>query len=190
MNPGKSLASTGVLPTAFASSSVRAVVASLVAWPRITSTSCITGTGFMKCMPMTRPGRRVRAAISVMEIELVLLARMAPSSARASSSAKSRNLRSGRSLAASTTSSAPRVARHIAERGERKREAAHRGPEARQRQVPPEVRAGRAPEPAAGKEHQPQEHAGKHDVGDPERGGPGVEQVRESEQDSERDEAG
>ena len=53
------------------------VVASLVAWPRITSTSCITGTGFMKCIPITWSGRRVRAAISVMEIELVLVARIA-----------------------------------------------------------------------------------------------------------------
>ena len=33
-------------------------VASLVASPRITSTSTITGTGFMKCMPMKRSGRR------------------------------------------------------------------------------------------------------------------------------------
>ena len=45
--------------------------------PRMTSTSCITGTGFMKCMPITCSGRRVRAAISVIEIELVLVARIA-----------------------------------------------------------------------------------------------------------------
>ena len=32
-----------------------------VASPRITSTSCITGTGFMKCIPITRSGRFVRA---------------------------------------------------------------------------------------------------------------------------------
>jgi MFS family permease len=57
------------------------VVASLVASPRMTSTNCITGTGFMKCIPMTWSGRFVRAAISVMEIELVLLARMAPAGA-------------------------------------------------------------------------------------------------------------
>ena len=37
----------------------------------MTSTSCITGTGFMKCIPMTCSGRFVRAAISVIEIELV-----------------------------------------------------------------------------------------------------------------------
>ena len=43
----------------------------------MTSTSCITGTGFMKCIPITCSGRRVRAAISVIEIELVLVARIA-----------------------------------------------------------------------------------------------------------------
>ena len=42
------------------------------------STSFITGTGFMKCMPITDSGRFVRAAISVIEIELVLVARIAP----------------------------------------------------------------------------------------------------------------
>ena len=31
------------------------------------STSCITGTGFMKCMPITRSARFVTAAISVIE---------------------------------------------------------------------------------------------------------------------------
>ena len=44
------------------------------------STSCITGTGFMKCIPITCAGRLVRAAISVMEIELVFDARIAPAS--------------------------------------------------------------------------------------------------------------
>ena len=58
-----------------------AVVASLVACPRITSTSCITGTGFMKCIPITWSGRRVAAAISVIEMELVLVARIASGTA-------------------------------------------------------------------------------------------------------------
>ena len=44
----------------------------------MTSTSCITGTGFMKCMPITCSGRLVRAAISVIEIELVFVARIVP----------------------------------------------------------------------------------------------------------------
>ena len=34
-------------------------VSSSVAMPRISSTSCIIGTGFMKCMPMKRSGRSV-----------------------------------------------------------------------------------------------------------------------------------
>ena len=45
--------------------------------PRISSTSCIIGTGFMKWMPMKRSGRSVTEASRVMEIEEVLVARMA-----------------------------------------------------------------------------------------------------------------
>lgn len=45
--------------------------------PRMTSTSFITGTGFMKCMPMTLSERLVELASSVIEIEEVLLAMMA-----------------------------------------------------------------------------------------------------------------
>ena len=40
--------------------------------PRISSTSCIPGTGFMKCMPMKRSGRSVAAASRVIEIDEVL----------------------------------------------------------------------------------------------------------------------
>src|SRR5262245_35994577 len=43
----------------------------------MTSTSFISGTGFMKCMPITRSERRVRAASTVIEIDDVLLARIA-----------------------------------------------------------------------------------------------------------------
>ena len=46
--------------------------------PRMTSTSSITGTGFMKCMPMKRSGRFVAAASRVIEIEDVFEARIAP----------------------------------------------------------------------------------------------------------------
>ena len=42
----------------------------------MTSMSCITGTGFMKCMPITFSGREVAAASLVIEIELVLVARI------------------------------------------------------------------------------------------------------------------
>jgi len=52
-------------------------VASLVCLPRMISTSCMTGTGFMKCMPITRSGAGTLAASRVMGIEEVLLARTA-----------------------------------------------------------------------------------------------------------------
>ena len=42
-----------------------------VACPRISSTSVISGTGFMKCMPSTLSGRVVAAPSSVMEIDEV-----------------------------------------------------------------------------------------------------------------------
>ena len=42
-----------------------------VAWPRISSTSVISGTGFMKCMPSTLSGRVVAAPSSVIEIDEV-----------------------------------------------------------------------------------------------------------------------
>ena len=45
--------------------------------PRIISTSFITGTGFMKCRPMKRSGRSVAEARRVIEIEEVLVARIA-----------------------------------------------------------------------------------------------------------------
>ena len=44
-------------------------VASEVASPRIISTSFIAGTGFMKCIPITRSARDVRAPILVIEID-------------------------------------------------------------------------------------------------------------------------
>ncbi len=40
-----------------------------VAWPRISSTSVISGTGFMKCMPSTLSGRFVAAPSAVIEID-------------------------------------------------------------------------------------------------------------------------
>ena len=45
--------------------------------PRMISTSFITGTGFMKCMPMNFSGRSVAAASRVIEIEEVLEAMIA-----------------------------------------------------------------------------------------------------------------
>src|SRR2546430_2189751 len=52
-------------------------VVSLVAMPRIASTNCITGTGFMKWRPMKLSGRSVEAASRVTEMEEVLVAIMA-----------------------------------------------------------------------------------------------------------------
>ncbi|MND01363.1 hypothetical protein D3C83_203310 [compost metagenome] len=42
--------------------------------PRISSTRPISGTGFMKCMPMNLPGRSVTEASRVTEIDEVLVA--------------------------------------------------------------------------------------------------------------------
>ena len=51
-------------------------VSSLVDFALITSTSFITGTGFMKCIPITLSGRFVTDAILVIDIEEVLDAKM------------------------------------------------------------------------------------------------------------------
>ena len=81
------------------------VTSSLVAYPRIISTSFITGTGFMKCMPITLSGLDVAAAIFVIEIEEVFVDRMQPSGALSSICLKIFSLRSTFSVAASTTNS-------------------------------------------------------------------------------------
>jgi hypothetical protein len=78
MKPGKSLASAGVLPNLSTASQVSLKVSSEVAIPRMTSTSFISGTGFMKCMPITLSGRPVWAAMRPMGMEEVLVERMAP----------------------------------------------------------------------------------------------------------------
>ena len=80
-----------------------ATVSSEVSCPRMISTKDMSGTGFMKCMPMTWSGRLVLAAISVIEIELVFVARIVSGRATASSSENTTDLTSGRSTTASTT---------------------------------------------------------------------------------------
>src|SRR5438046_4971156 len=87
--PGESFTSTGVFPNALAIATVRAAVGSEVSTPRITSTRCITGTGFMKCVPITWAARLVCAAIVVIELDEVLVARIAPGGAGATSECKS-----------------------------------------------------------------------------------------------------
>ncbi len=88
-------------PTVWSAAVILSVTAGEVAYPLITSTSFISGTGFIKCMPITCEGRRVAAAIFVMEMEEVLLARMASGKAFSSSSRKIRSLTDSFSVAAS-----------------------------------------------------------------------------------------
>ena len=93
--PGKSFTSTGVFPSALRSSTTRCVVSSDVASPRMTSTSCITGTGFMKCIPITCSGRFVlRRDLGDRDRARVRRENRARPAAMRSRSAKIRNLRS------------------------------------------------------------------------------------------------
>ena len=85
-------------------------VASLVCSARITSTSAITGTGFMKCIPTNRSGRFVSAASAVMEIDEVLLAMMTSGRKTPSASPSTARLISNFSGTASTTKSAAAIA--------------------------------------------------------------------------------
>ena len=105
--PGKSLTSTGIFPNCSANSSVVCVVSSLVARPRITSTSLMTGTGFMKCIPITRSGQDVCAASSVIEMDEVLLARIVSGDTARSSVSKRSYLSCAFSGTASITRSTP-----------------------------------------------------------------------------------
>ena len=75
--------------------------------PRTSSTSFITGTGFMKWMPMKRSGRSVCAASRVIEIDEVLVARIASGLRIGQSCAKILRLTVSSSVAASITRSAP-----------------------------------------------------------------------------------
>ena len=77
-----------VLSSAVAKPFTASAVSSAVAMPRMTSTNFIIGTGFMKCRPMTCAGRFVSAAMRVMEMEEVLLARIAAGLAMRLSSVK------------------------------------------------------------------------------------------------------
>ena len=80
--------------------------------PRISSTSCIIGTGFMKWMPMKRSGRSVTDASRVMEIDEVLVASIAVFFSFGQRSVKILRLTASSSVAASMTRSAsPTAAR-------------------------------------------------------------------------------
>ena len=73
--------------------------------PRITSTSSINGTGFMKWTPMKRSGRSVDEASRVMEIDDVLLPMIASGFSVGQSAVKIARLISSFSTAASITRS-------------------------------------------------------------------------------------
>src|SRR5258706_9669073 len=112
-NPGLFLTSTGALPIFCVSTLTVSNVASDVCSARISSTSCIIGTGLKKCMPITCAGRLVAAAILVSEIDEVFEARIACGLATRSRSAKILSLRSTFSVAASTTTSQPAIASRL-----------------------------------------------------------------------------
>ena len=86
------------------------MVSSLVSSARTTSSSFIRWTGLKKCIPTTCLGRWVAAAISVIESDEVLEARIACGPACRSTVEKISTLRSISSGTASITRSASRVA--------------------------------------------------------------------------------
>ena len=73
--------------------------------PRMSSTSCITGTGFMKWKPMNRSGRSVPEASRVIEIDEVFEVRMVCGARCGTSALKIWCLSGSRSVAASMTRS-------------------------------------------------------------------------------------
>ena len=79
MKAGKSSDTALILPSFRASACTAWKVGSSVAMPRMISTSFMTGTGFMKCMPMNFSGAdRFDAPRRVIEIEEVLDATTQP----------------------------------------------------------------------------------------------------------------
>ena len=105
MKAGKSSDIVAVLPSRMTNSLAASNVSSLVAMPRINSTSCMRGTGFMKWMPMNRSGWAVTEARRVIEIEDVFDATIASGLRKERSAVKILRLTSSFSEAASTTRS-------------------------------------------------------------------------------------
>ena len=104
--PGASFTSTGCLPIEVARSTMHFVTSSLVSCPLMTSTNAILSAGLKKCMPMNCAGRVVQAAISVIESDDELVAKIASGLQILSSSANTSFLRAISSDAASMTRSA------------------------------------------------------------------------------------
>ena len=106
MNPGTSRAAVVDLCIFSARRRVVARVTSLVCKAVMTSTSFITGTGFMKCIPITWWAREgITPAILVNEMLEVFEARMAWPGVRAARSSKILDLIEKSSLAASMAKS-------------------------------------------------------------------------------------
>ena len=104
--PGESLQAKGTLPICSLAFTTNSVTSEDVSLPLMISTNFITGTGFMKCIPITLSGRLVASAIALMEILEVLLASIASGLQIVSNSANVENFSSGISGIASTTKSA------------------------------------------------------------------------------------
>ncbi len=112
MKPGLSLARIGVRPMREPTSVVAARASSLESAVATTSTSFISAGGLKKCMPTTRSGPGVSAAIAVTGSEEVLLARIVSGPQASASAANSLRFSSRSSGAASITRShSPRSSR-------------------------------------------------------------------------------
>src|SRR4029079_13814467 len=98
-------ARTGVLPRLAAKAATSSYTAGSVKGDRTTSTSFIRGTGLKKCRPTKRDGRFVVAAISVMERDEVLEAKIASGRQAASRAWKTWRLTSRLSVTTSMTRS-------------------------------------------------------------------------------------
>ena len=105
MNPARSPTTTGDLPHDCASARTVSATSESVRTVVTTSTSFITGAGLKKCIPITRSGRDVAAAICVTDNELVFVAKIVSGLHKASSRPKRSFLMSIRSGTASMTKS-------------------------------------------------------------------------------------
>src|SRR6267154_5976537 len=104
-----------ILASNTSSISITALAGQTKRAPQVIGMHFITGTGVMKCIPITWGARLVWPARAVIEMDDVLLARIAAAGASRSRSRKILNFTSGCSVAASTTSSASDTASRLME---------------------------------------------------------------------------
>ena len=76
IKPGKSFTTQGILPNCSVKDTIILVTEGSVSLLLITSTNFITGTGFIKCIPITWVGLCVAAASSLIEMLDVFVANM------------------------------------------------------------------------------------------------------------------